>query len=75
MAGMEACGKAGADGIRSYIDYGIQPGNSPVTIHGGWIYNWIAKTGVHIEGKGFDKPLYDTGELYHSFGYQIKDKD
>ena len=75
MAGMEACGKAGADGIRAYIDAGIQPGNSPVTVHGGWIYNRVAKKGVFVEGKGFDKPLYDTGELYESFGYEIKDRD
>ena len=44
-------------------------------VHGGWIYNRVAKKGVFVEGKGFDKPLYDTGELYESFGYEIKDRD
>ena len=74
QAGLEACGQAGADGIRAYIDSGIQPGNSPVTVSGGWVYNRVAKTGVPVRGKGFDKPLYDTGELYQSFSYEIKPK-
>ena len=74
QAGLEACGQAGADGIRAYIDSGIQPGNSPVTVSGGWVYNRVAKTGVPVRGKGFDKPLYDTGELYRSFSYEIKTK-
>ena len=74
QAGLEACGQAGADGIRAYIDSGIQPGNSPVTVSGGWVYNRVAKTGVPVRGKGFDKPLYETGELYRSFSYEIKTK-
>ena len=73
-AGMERCGQAGADGIRAYIDAGIKPGNSPVTISGGWIYNRVAKTGVPVGGKGFDKPLYETGELYRAFSYEVKER-
>ena len=73
-AGMERCGQAGADGIRAYIDAGIKPGNSPVTVNGGWIYNRVAKTGVPVGGKGFDKPLYETGELYGAFDYEVKEK-
>ncbi len=73
-AGMEACGQAGADGIRDYIDSGIEPGNSPVTVSGGWIYNRPAKTGVYVTGKGFNKPLYDTGELYRSFSFEINSR-
>ena len=73
-AGMERCGQAGADGIRAYIDAGIKPGNSPVTVNGGWIYNRVAKTGVPVGGKGFDKPLYETGELYRAFDYEVKEK-
>ena len=72
QAGLEACGQAGADGIRAYIDSGIQPGNSPVTVSGGWVYNRVAKTGVPVRGKGFDKPLYETGELYGAFSYEVK---
>ena len=71
QAGLEACGQAGADGIRAYIDSGISPPNSPVTVSGGWIYNRVAKTGVPVKGKGFNKPLYDTGELYRAFSYEI----
>ena len=72
QVGLEACGQAGADGIRAYIDSGIQPGNSPVTVSGGWVYNRVAKTGVPVRGKGFDKPLYETGELYEAFSWEVK---
>ena len=40
---------------------------------GGWLYNRAAKKAVYVEGKGFDKPLYDTGELYNAFGYEIEE--
>ena len=71
QAALDSCGQAGADGIRAYIDSGITPPNSPVTVSGGWIYNRVAKTGVPVKGKGFNKPLYDTGDLYRSFSYEI----
>ncbi len=71
-AGFEAAGQAGADGIRSYIDSGISPGNAPLTVSGGWIRSFSSGKPVHVTGKGFDKPLYDTGELYNSFGYEVK---
>ena len=71
---LEATGQAGADGIRAYIDSHIPPGNSPVTIGGGWIYNRAAKKAVYVAGKGFDKPLFDTGGLYDAFGFEIEEK-
>ena len=71
---LEEAGQAGADGIRKYIDAGISPPNSPVTVSGGWIWNRIAKKGVFVAGKGFNKPLYDTGELYNAFGYEITEE-
>ena len=64
-------GEAGVDAIHWYIDAGVPPPNSPVTINGGWIYNRVAKKGVPVGGKGFDKPLYDTGQLYNDFDYEI----
>ncbi len=70
-AAMESAGQAGADGIRAYIDAGIPPPNSPATVNGGWIYNRAAKKGVYVPGKGFNKPLFDTGALYDAFGYEI----
>ncbi len=70
---LEAAGQAGADGIRAYIDEGIPPPNSPATVSGGWIYNRAAKKGVYIPGKGFNKPLFDTGALYDAFDYEIGD--
>lgn len=74
-AALNEAGKAGADGIRAYIDSHIPPPNSKVTVSGGWIYNRIAKKAVHVPGKGFDKPLYDTGELYNAFTYEISEDD
>ena len=71
-AGLESAGQAGADGIRAYIDAGVAPPNSPVTISGGWIWNRVAKKGVLVSGKGSSKPLYDTGALYNAFSYEVK---
>ena len=70
--GFEQAGEAGVRGIRDYIDAGIQPGNAPLTISGGWIRNFTSGKPVHFPGKGFDKPMYDTGELYDSFDFEVK---
>ena len=70
-ASLESAGEAGVQAIRDYIDAGVPPPNAPVTVSGGWIYNRVARKGVHVEGKGFDKPLYDTGQLYNDFDYEI----
>ena len=72
-AAMESAGQAGADGIRAYIDAGIPPPNSPATVNGGWIYNRAARKCVYVPGKGFNKPLFDTGALYDAFGYEVED--
>ena len=69
--GLEDAGQRGADGIREYIDAGISPPNSPVTLSGGWIYNRVAKKGVPVEGKAGSLPLVDTGALYEDFDYEI----
>ena len=71
-AGFEAAGAAGVAGIRAYIDSGIQPRNAPLTISGGWIRNFTSGKPVLVSGKGFDKPMYDTGALYDSFDYEVK---
>ena len=69
--GLEDAGQRGADGIREYIDAGISPPNSPVTLSGGWIYNRVAKKGVPVEGKAGSLPLVDTGALYEDFDWEI----
>ena len=74
QAGLENAGKRGADGIREYIDAGISPPNSPVTLSGGWIYNRVAKKGVLVKGKAGDKPLLDTGALYEDFDYEVTER-
>ena len=71
VAGLENCGQRGADGIREYIDEGIPPPNSPVTLSGGWIYNRVAKKGVLVGGKSGSTPMKDTAALYEDFDYEI----
>ena len=73
-AGLEEAGQRGADGIREYIDAGISPPNSPVTLSGGWIYNRVAKKGVMVKGKAGDKPMLDTGALYNDFDYEVTER-
>ena len=73
-AALEKSGEAGVDAIHAYIDAGVPPPNSPVTVSGGWIYNRVAKKGVPVSGKGFNKPLYDTGALYNDFDYEIRSR-
>lgn len=69
--GLEDAGRRGADGIREYIDAGIDPPNSPVTLSGGWIYNRVAKKGVPVSGKNGSTPMKNTGALYEDFDYEI----
>lgn len=71
QAGLEDAGQRGADGIREYIDGGIAPPNSPVTLSGGWIYNRVAKKGVLVGGKSGSTPMKDTGALYEDFDWEI----
>ena len=70
--GLEDAGQRGADGIREYIDAGIDPPNSPVTLSGGWIYNRVAKKGVPVGGKSGSTPMKDTEQLYNDFDWEIK---
>ena len=72
--GLEDAGQRGADGIREYIDAGIPPPNSPVTLSGGWVYNRVAKKGVLVKGKSGSTPLVDTGQLRDEFDYEITEK-
>ena len=73
-SGLEAAGQAGVDGIRAYIDAGIDPPNSTVTLSGGWIYNRVAKKGVYVKGKSGALPLVDTGQLRDDFDYEVSER-
>ena len=70
-AALNRAGESGVSAIRRYIDAGVPPSNSPVTVSGGWIYNRVAKKGVHVEGKGFNLPLVETGALRNDFDYEV----
>ena len=71
---LEDVGRAGVDGIHAYIDKGIPPPNSPITLKGGWMRNPVSKKPVKVEGKSGTTPLVDTGQLYNDFNYDIKEK-
>ena len=71
---LEDAGKAGVDGIHAYIDKGIPPPNSPITLSGGWMRNPVSKKPVHIKGKSGTTPLVDTGQLYNDFDWEITGK-
>ena len=74
VAALESVGQAGVDGIHAYMDAGVPPPNSPVTLSGGWIYNRVAHKGVYVDGKSGDKPMIDTGALYNDFDYEVTEK-
>ena len=71
---LEDVGKAGVDGIHDYIDKGIPPPNSPITLSGGWMRNPVSGKPMKVKGKSGTTPLVDTGQLYNDFDYEIKEK-
>ena len=68
---LEDAGKAGVDGIHAYIDKGIPPPNSPITLSGGWMRNPVSKKPVKVKGKSGTTPLVDTGQMYNDFDWEI----
>ena len=74
ISALEDAGKAGVDGIHAYIDQGIPPPNSPITLSGGWMRNPVSGKPVKVKGKSGTTPLVDTGQLYNDFNYEIKEK-
>ena len=71
---LEDAGKAGVDGIHAYIDKGIPPPNSPITLSGGWMRNPVSGKPVKVKGKSGTTPLVDTGQLYNDFDWEITGK-
>ena len=71
---LEDAGKAGVDGIHAYIDKGIPPPNSPITLSGGWMRNPASGKPVKVKGKSGTTPLVDTGQLYNDFNFEIAGK-
>jgi hypothetical protein len=71
---LEDSGRAGVDGIHAYIDKGIPPPNSPITLKGGWMRNPVSGEPVKIKGKSGTTPLVDTGQLYNDFDWEITEK-
>jgi hypothetical protein len=73
-AALEESGRAGVDGIHAYIDKGIPPPNSPITLKGGWMRNPVSGKPVKVKGKSGTTPLVDTGQLYNDFDFRIREK-
>jgi len=73
-AALEESGQAGVDGIHAYIDKGIPPPNSPITLKGGWMRNPVSGKPVKVKGKSGTTPLVDTGQLYNDFDFRIREK-
>ena len=71
---LEDAGKAGVEGIHAYIDKGIPPPNSPITLSGGWMRNPVSKKPVKVKGKSGTTPLVDTGQLHNDFDFVIAGK-
>ena len=71
---LEDAGKAGVEGIHAYIDKGIPPPNSPITLSGGWMRNPVSGKSAYIKGKSGTTPMVDTGQLYNDFDYEITGK-
>jgi len=71
---LEDAGKTGVDGIHAWIDKGIPPPNSPITLKGGWMRNPVSGKPMKVKGKSGTTPLVDTGQLYNDFGWEIRGK-
>ena len=71
---LKNAGKAGVDGIHAYIDKGIPPPNSPITLKGGWMRNPVSKKPVKVKGKSGTTTLVDTGQLYNDFRFEVVSK-
>jgi len=71
---LEDAGNAGVDGIHAYIDKGIPPPNSPITLSGGWMRNPVSGKPMKVKGKSGTTPLVDTGQLYNDFDFEITGK-
>ena len=74
ISALEHAGRAGVDGIHAYIDKGIPPPNSPITLSGGWMRNPVSGKAVKVKGKSGITPLVDTGQLYNDFDFEITGK-
>lgn len=58
--------------VKVSIQQVTTPANAPITVHGGWLRRKGHKA-VYIEGKGFNKPLYDSGLMLNSVSYEVEE--
>lgn len=73
MDALESFGVLVQAKIRRQILSTTTPANSPITVHGGWLGRPGKKGGVFIKGKGFNKPLQNTGYMVDKVDYQCEE--
>lgn len=54
--------------------FGKWAANAPITINGGLMYNKVSGAPVYVKGKGFNKPLIETGDLSRSISSDVVKK-
>lgn len=59
---------------RAMKDSNEYASNAPFTIEGGWMANPKNGKPFYSEGKGSDRPLWDTGKLIRSVDFEIKSR-
>ena len=69
---LEDAGKAGMDGIHAYIDKGIPPPNSPITLSGGWMRNPVSGYSLKGKGKCGTTAMVETGQLQTDVDWALK---
>ena len=67
-------GEYSVDQLKTHMEGFSSVPNSPVTVKGGWIKTKNGKP-FYVEGKGFNKPLYDTGTMINAVSYQVIGKN
>lgn len=73
MDALESFGMLVQAKIRMQILSTDSPANAPITVHGGWLGRPGKKGGVFIKGKGFNKPLQNTGYMVDTVDYQCEE--
>jgi len=63
-----------SEATSTYIDKGIPPPNSPITLEDGWMRNPVSKKPAKVKGKSGTTPLVDTGQLNNVFDWEINGK-
>ena len=59
---------------RAMQDSNEYAANAPITIRGGWMADPKTKKPFHVEPKGSERPLWNTGTLIRSVDFEVKNR-